>query len=227
MPETDFLVIRTRHGYYIREIVDIFVVGQECPLFEVPGPNSKRANTHIRDFLQVCSLAWPHPETWAGVFANAELSHLLSAGVHLPLVLEEQGSSPENPHGGYKEGFSLTLGEQHQETTKTLCWLQTYRYTSVIMFTIQVKIIICWTDRVVLNQGSIEVLVHIGLFEAAWTQQCVCALNWQTGIWAGKELFTPTADFALEVRYSLRTVLGHRVQVFISASHCFIWCTCG
>ncbi|XP_054610568.1 transcription initiation factor TFIID subunit 1 isoform X2 [Dunckerocampus dactyliophorus] len=53
MPETDFLVIRTRHGYYIREIVDIMVVGQACPLYEVPGPNSKRANTHIRDFLQV------------------------------------------------------------------------------------------------------------------------------------------------------------------------------
>ncbi|XP_063750831.1 transcription initiation factor TFIID subunit 1 isoform X3 [Eleginops maclovinus] len=53
MPETDFLVLRTRHGLYIREIVDIFVVGQQCPLFEVQGPNSKRANTHIRDFLQV------------------------------------------------------------------------------------------------------------------------------------------------------------------------------
>ncbi|XP_056266046.1 transcription initiation factor TFIID subunit 1 [Pseudoliparis swirei] len=53
MPETDFLILRTRHGYYIREIVDMFVVGQQCPLFEVPGPNSKRANTHIRDFLQV------------------------------------------------------------------------------------------------------------------------------------------------------------------------------
>ncbi|XP_058845180.1 transcription initiation factor TFIID subunit 1-like isoform X2 [Acipenser ruthenus] len=53
MPETDFLVIRTRQGYYIRELVDIFVVGQQCPLYEVPGPNSKRANTHIRDFLQV------------------------------------------------------------------------------------------------------------------------------------------------------------------------------
>ncbi|CAG02923.1 unnamed protein product, partial [Tetraodon nigroviridis] len=53
MPETDFLVLRTRHGYFIRELADIFVVGQECPLFEVPGPNSKRANTHIRDFLQV------------------------------------------------------------------------------------------------------------------------------------------------------------------------------
>lgn len=54
MPETDFLIIRTRQGYYVRELVDIFVVGQECPLYEVPGPNSKRANTHIRDFLQVC-----------------------------------------------------------------------------------------------------------------------------------------------------------------------------
>ncbi|XP_054852197.1 transcription initiation factor TFIID subunit 1 isoform X6 [Eublepharis macularius] len=53
MPETDFLIIRTRQGYYVRELVDIFVVGQECCLFEVPGPNSKRANTHIRDFLQV------------------------------------------------------------------------------------------------------------------------------------------------------------------------------
>ncbi|NXR09364.1 TAF1 factor, partial [Semnornis frantzii] len=52
MPETDFLIIRTRQGYYVRELVDIFVVGQECPLYEVPGPNSKRANTHIRDFLQ-------------------------------------------------------------------------------------------------------------------------------------------------------------------------------
>ncbi|KAM9325646.1 transcription initiation factor TFIID subunit 1 [Gastrophryne carolinensis] len=53
MPETDFLIIRTRQGYYIRDLVDIFVVGQQCPLFEVPGPNSKRANTHVRDFLQV------------------------------------------------------------------------------------------------------------------------------------------------------------------------------
>ena len=32
----------------------IFTVGQECPKFEVPGPNSKKANIHARDFLQVC-----------------------------------------------------------------------------------------------------------------------------------------------------------------------------
>lgn len=120
MPETDFLVLRTRHGYYVREIVDIFVVGQECPLFEVPGPNSKRANTHIRDFLQVSFLT-SSPETFEFVATNAQLSHLCSVGVHLPSVLEEQGSAAENPNGRYKESISLSLREQHQKKTETLC----------------------------------------------------------------------------------------------------------
>lgn len=31
----------------------MFTAGQECPLYEVPGPNSKRANNFVRDFLQV------------------------------------------------------------------------------------------------------------------------------------------------------------------------------
>ena len=54
MPEQDFLLIRNRHsGYFIRgDFKNIFVVGQECPLVEVPGPNSKRANSFIKDFLQ-------------------------------------------------------------------------------------------------------------------------------------------------------------------------------
>ena len=34
----------------------MFGVGQECPKFEVPGPNSKKANNHARDFLQVSKL---------------------------------------------------------------------------------------------------------------------------------------------------------------------------
>ncbi|XP_050560992.1 transcription initiation factor TFIID subunit 1 isoform X2 [Spodoptera frugiperda] len=50
---TDFLIIRTRQSYYIREVDALFVAGQECPLYEVPGPNSKRANNFVRDFLQV------------------------------------------------------------------------------------------------------------------------------------------------------------------------------
>ncbi|GBN17966.1 Transcription initiation factor TFIID subunit 1 [Araneus ventricosus] len=53
LPDTDFIVIRTRQHYYIREVETIFTVGQQLPLFEVPGPNSKKANNFIRDFLQV------------------------------------------------------------------------------------------------------------------------------------------------------------------------------
>ncbi|XP_015118344.1 transcription initiation factor TFIID subunit 1 isoform X2 [Diachasma alloeum] len=53
IPETDFLVIRTRQRYFIREINALFVAGQECPLYEVPEPNSKRATNFVRDFLQV------------------------------------------------------------------------------------------------------------------------------------------------------------------------------
>ncbi|XP_065336082.1 transcription initiation factor TFIID subunit 1 [Cloeon dipterum] len=53
LPESDFLVIRTRNQFYIREVEALFVAGQECPLYEVFGPNSKRANNFVRDFLQV------------------------------------------------------------------------------------------------------------------------------------------------------------------------------
>ncbi|KAF8778138.1 transcription initiation factor TFIID subunit 1-like [Argiope bruennichi] len=51
--ETDFLIIRTRNRYYIREINAIFAVGQELPLVEVPAPKSEKANSFIRDFLMV------------------------------------------------------------------------------------------------------------------------------------------------------------------------------
>ncbi|XP_052278992.1 transcription initiation factor TFIID subunit 1-like isoform X2 [Dreissena polymorpha] len=53
LPPSDFLIIRNRNHLYIREVETIFCVGQQCPLYEVPGPNSKRANNFIRDFLQV------------------------------------------------------------------------------------------------------------------------------------------------------------------------------
>ncbi|XP_059612108.1 transcription initiation factor TFIID subunit 1 isoform X2 [Phlebotomus argentipes] len=50
---SDFLLIRTRNTYFIREIDSLFTAGQQCPLYEVFGPNSKRANNFVRDFLQV------------------------------------------------------------------------------------------------------------------------------------------------------------------------------
>lgn len=65
LPESDFLVIRTRDNYYIREVEKIFTLGQELPLFEVPGPNSKKANNFMRDFLQVFifRLFWKSTDT--------------------------------------------------------------------------------------------------------------------------------------------------------------------
>ena len=53
IPNTDFLIIRTRNEFSVREVNGLYSVGQECPLYEVPGPNSKKANNYTRDFLQV------------------------------------------------------------------------------------------------------------------------------------------------------------------------------
>lgn len=53
LPYSDFLVLKVRDQFHIREVETIFTVGQELPIIEVPGPNSKKANNFIRDFLQV------------------------------------------------------------------------------------------------------------------------------------------------------------------------------
>lgn len=50
----DFLLIRTKVGFFLRKCANLFVVGQECPLYEVPKPNSKKAAIFSRDFLMVC-----------------------------------------------------------------------------------------------------------------------------------------------------------------------------
>ncbi|XP_066926449.1 transcription initiation factor TFIID subunit 1-like isoform X2 [Clytia hemisphaerica] len=50
---SDFLMFKTPQGFNVRKVQDIFTVGQLCPKYEVHGPNSKRANNHIRDFLQM------------------------------------------------------------------------------------------------------------------------------------------------------------------------------
>lgn len=53
VPQTDFLVVRNRNCLSIRQVTTSFTVGQQVPIMEVPGPNSKRANNFARDFLQV------------------------------------------------------------------------------------------------------------------------------------------------------------------------------
>ncbi|CAL4062811.1 unnamed protein product [Meganyctiphanes norvegica] len=50
---TDFLVIRTTNGYSIRGLDGLYTVGQQCPMYEVPQPNSKRTLIFNRNFLKM------------------------------------------------------------------------------------------------------------------------------------------------------------------------------
>ena len=65
-PQTDFLLIRDGDQFVIRTVPDLFLLGQQCPLIDVPGPNSKKHTNFLKDFLMVYlyrnwflfSLAW-------------------------------------------------------------------------------------------------------------------------------------------------------------------------
>lgn len=50
-PTVDFILIRCADGLFLRECPNVFVAGQECPLYEVPTPSSKKAAAFDRDFL--------------------------------------------------------------------------------------------------------------------------------------------------------------------------------
>ncbi|XP_036599586.1 transcription initiation factor TFIID subunit 1-like [Trichosurus vulpecula] len=53
MADTDFLVVVTKASYFLREVKDVFIAGQQCPLDEVPAPNSNMAKNYMHGFLQV------------------------------------------------------------------------------------------------------------------------------------------------------------------------------
>ncbi|GFV37304.1 transcription initiation factor TFIID subunit 1 [Trichonephila clavipes] len=53
LQNTDFIIIRTRTQFFVREAEGIYVVGQELPLVEVPAPKSEKANNFVRDFLMM------------------------------------------------------------------------------------------------------------------------------------------------------------------------------
>ncbi|CAF0789128.1 unnamed protein product [Adineta steineri] len=52
--KNDFLIIINRkREFWIRNINRIYIIGQQCPLIEVPIPQSKRVNLFQRDLLQI------------------------------------------------------------------------------------------------------------------------------------------------------------------------------
>jgi len=55
------------------------------------------------------------------LYLNEFVYVCVSAGVHLPAVLEEQGHPTENQDGRHQESFPLPFREQHPETTQTVC----------------------------------------------------------------------------------------------------------
>lgn len=65
---TDFLLIRSTHRgqsrYYLREIPAIFAMGQTYPVQEVPGPQSRRVTTTVKNRLQIVAyrLIAKHPQ---------------------------------------------------------------------------------------------------------------------------------------------------------------------
>ena len=52
-PPTDFLLIVSGDKVYVRELKDVFIVGQQCPKLEVPAPGSKPATQFQKELLQV------------------------------------------------------------------------------------------------------------------------------------------------------------------------------
>ncbi|ORZ10114.1 hypothetical protein BCR42DRAFT_381001 [Absidia repens] len=66
--KTDFLLVRsTYHGeskYYLRAIPAMFVMGQTYPVQEVPGPQSRRVTTTVKNRLQIVAyrLITKHPQ---------------------------------------------------------------------------------------------------------------------------------------------------------------------
>ncbi|XP_015906224.1 transcription initiation factor TFIID subunit 1 [Parasteatoda tepidariorum] len=64
MQSTDFLIIRTRYQYFIREVKTLYTVGQQLPLVEVPAPKSEKTKSFLKDFLNVFiyRLFWQSPE---------------------------------------------------------------------------------------------------------------------------------------------------------------------
>ena len=78
----------------------MFTVGQICPLMEVPGPNSKKATNHIRDFLQVKK---PYA-LYASVCVL--IRYIFVSGFYLPSVCEKSRQSKENANGRNSQSIS-------------------------------------------------------------------------------------------------------------------------
>ncbi|VDK40625.1 unnamed protein product [Cylicostephanus goldi] len=80
--------------WFIRPCPPLFLVGQECPLYEVPSPNSKRATIFVRDFLLVSDMMMMM--TYGGEIAF--IYRLFWASEHRPRRLKMDDIKAAFPH---------------------------------------------------------------------------------------------------------------------------------
>jgi transcription initiation factor TFIID subunit 1 len=92
LPSCDFLVVRTRNSYYIRQVKTIFTVGQELPLISVPPPNETNiqkfrcdlSNVYIHKLFKASDTNPPslNPERLTKLFPDYHRSMLLKRLTH-------------------------------------------------------------------------------------------------------------------------------------------------
>ena len=59
-PSSDFLVIRSKSVYSIREVDSLFTVGQECPIHEIPRPKTVGARLIENSLIRVSTIHIRH-----------------------------------------------------------------------------------------------------------------------------------------------------------------------
>ncbi|KAI8086731.1 uncharacterized protein BX664DRAFT_387099 [Halteromyces radiatus] len=126
---TDFLLVRsTYHGqsrYYLREIPALYVMGQTYPVQEVPGPQSRRVTTTVKNRLQIVAyrLLAKHPQH------RLKMSKLASrfpeyqdiqVRQRLKEFLEFNRHSKDKGGGYWKVRPSKETGERHPPTEDQL-----------------------------------------------------------------------------------------------------------
>lgn len=116
--------IRSSSSWYVRPCPPEFLVGQQCPLYEVPSPNSKRATIFVRDFLLV-GYWWIREDLHSRCSCKG-----LCLGVHIPSVLGQWAQTSTVKDGRHQSSVSTLCGEQREKALETVLRFQAVRHRS-------------------------------------------------------------------------------------------------
>ena len=136
---------------------DVVTVGQQCPLIEVPSPNSKKANHFLRDFLQVPPSLFNILSIECRRYATVDCL----AGVYLPEVLVESRRTASFEDGGREARLSTHFRKRRSKATQDLRRLQTYdlHCTSCGVYLLRITSkYILYSFRLTLHRRGVELV---------------------------------------------------------------------